>query len=122
MPIDSWVEVRGEFFTGQALRGLGGGGIGQNAAAGSNVPLYTKGGWAQINLRPRQVVHAGAACGIEHPDARALRRRNDSCSSYVIIRLAGPLFYGGEFRRTRTGYAATRFTNDHVTLAAGFEF
>src|SRR5437867_4311745 len=111
LPIQFWLEVRGEFFSGQALRGLGGGGIGQNVATGSDSPLQTKGGWAQINLRPTQALRVGAGCGVDHPDARAQRRRNDSCSTFAIVRPAGPLFFGAEFRRTRTGYSTTKFTN-----------
>jgi len=64
----------------------------------------------------------GAGCGTDQPEALAARRRNDACSTYATVRPAGPLFFGAEWRRLRTEYAAARFTNDHVTLAAGFEF
>lgn len=121
LPIVEWLEFRGEAFSGQALRGLGGGGIGQNVTA-TNVPVATRGGWAQLNLRPTPSWRAGGGCGTDQPDPTAVRRRNDSCAGYAIVRPAGPLFLGAEYRRTRTGYATTRFSNDHVTLAAGFEF
>jgi hypothetical protein len=121
-PVDSWLEVRGEFFSGQGVRGLGGGGIGQNVATGTDVPLKTTGGWAQINVRPTFALRFGAGCGADHPEARALRHRNDACAAYTIVRPIGPLFFGGELRRLRTEYSTARFTNDHVTLAAGFEF
>lgn len=122
LPIDSWLEIRGEFFTGQAIRGLGGGGVGQNVVSGTDVPLETTGGWAQINLRPTPGFRFGAGCGVDHPEALAARRRNDACAAYTIVRPTGPLFFGAELRRLRTEYASARFTNDHVTLAAGFEF
>jgi hypothetical protein len=122
LPVDSWLEVRGEFFSGQGVRGLGGGGIGQNVASGTDVPLKTKGGWAQINVRPTVALRFGAGCGADHPETRALRHRNDACAAYTIIQPLGPLFFGGELRRLRTEYSAARFTNDHVTLAVGFEF
>jgi len=130
LPLLDFVEVRGEFFSGQALRGLGGGGIGQNFAP-ITAPLRTTGGWAQMNLRPAFGVRLGAGCGVDHPDtklgippsgATLLRRRNDACATYATVRPTGPLFFGAELRRLRTEYASGRYTNDHVTLTAGFEF
>lgn len=120
-PIREWLEVRGEIFSGRGIRGLGGGAIGQNFTS-TNALLGTNGGWAQLNLRPTSSARAGAGCGSDDPVALATRLRNDACAVYAILRPAGPLFYGGEFRRLRTEYSAARFTNDHVTLAAGFEF
>ena len=122
IPLLAWLDVRGEFFGGQGLRGLGGGGIGQNFNS-ANDALHTRGGWAQVNVRPWLGVGAGAGCGGDHPEAAPLRRRNDACAAYVVTRPgAGPIFFGAELRRLRTEYASGRFTNDHVTLAAGFEF
>jgi hypothetical protein len=121
LPLSGWLEVRGEFFRGQALRGLGGGGIGQNFTA-ANTPLKTTSGWTQINVRAVTVLRAGIGCGVDHPDALAPRRRNDACAAYGIVRPTGPVFAGVELRRLRTGYSNARFTNDHVTLTAGFEF
>lgn len=120
-PLASWLEVRGEFFTGQALRGLGGGGIGQNFTP-ANVPLETTGGWAQVNLRPAGPLSVGVGCGGDHPAPLATRRRNDVCFAYSRVRPAGPLFVGAEYRYMRTEYPTGRYVNDHVTLAAGFEF
>lgn len=120
VPVIFSLELRGEFFMGEGLRGLGGGGIGQNFTP-ANEALGSKGGWAQVNLRPSFSWRIGAACGADHPDGGAIRRRNDACSAYVS-RSIGPLFVGGELRRMRTEYAVGRFTNDHVTLTTGFEF
>lgn len=121
LPVGELLELRGEYFSGEGLRGLGGGGIGQNFTT-LNEPLRTKGGWAQINVRPSAALRLGAGCGIDHPDAGAARRRNDACATYAMLRPVGPLFFGAELRRLRTGYPSARYTNDHVTLAAGFEF
>lgn len=121
LPLSEWIEVRGEFFRGQALRGLGGGGIGQSFTP-TNEALKTTGGWTQINVRHGSRLRAGLGCGVDHPEALALRRRNDACAVYTIVRPTGPLFAGAELRRLRTGYSSARFTNDHVTLTAGFEF
>ena len=122
IPIVEQIEIRGEYFTGQGLRGLGGGGIGQNFVA-SNEALETKGGWAQINVRATPTVRLGVGCGGDHPsDLAPLRRRNDACMAHALVRPAGPMFLGVEARRARTTYASGRFTNDHVTLGIGFEF
>lgn len=120
VPLHSAVEIRGEFFTGSALRGLGGGAIGQNFTGAT--PLKTTGGWAQLNLRPTVQTRFGAGCGGDHPATAAPRRRNDACALYAVARPEGPLFFGAEWRRLRTEYASGRFTNDHVTIATGFEF
>ena len=120
LPLLETLEVRGEVFSGEGLRGLGGGAIGQNFTA-TNEALATTGGWAQLNARPSFALKLGAGCGVDHPDAAAPRRRNDACSAYAQ-RSFGPVFVGGEFRRLRTEYTSGRFTNDHVTLAFGFEF
>ena len=121
LPLDEWLELRGELFSGEGLRGLGGGGIGQNFTP-SNTALKSKGGWAQVNLRPAFWFRYGAGCGVDHPDPSVVRRRNDACSTYAIVRPSGPLFFGAELRRTRTEYVTGRYTSDHVTLSAGFEF
>ena len=121
LPIVEWLELRGEFFTGQGLRGLGGGAIGQNFTT-ANAALKTTGGWTQLNVRPTFAWRVGAGCGVDQPEADAARRRNDACAVYSVFHPIGPFFFGGELRRLRTGYAAGRFTNDHVTLASGFEF
>jgi hypothetical protein len=121
LPLTEMLEIRGEAFKGEALRGLGGGGIGQNFIPDTTRGLRSTGGWAQLNVRLIESVRVGAGCGGDHPEAMALRRRNDACAGYALFR-PGPLFVGAEFRRLRTGYANNRFTNDHVTLAAGFEF
>ena len=124
VPIVDQFEVRGEYFRGDVLRGLGGGGIGQNfvtTAAGS-APLRSVGGWAQINTRFVPQLRIGAGFGTDNPNDAATRFRNDAMSAHIMVQPAGLLFVGLEGRRLRTTYAAGRYTNDHVTVAAGFEF
>lgn len=121
LPVTSQLELRGEFFTGQGLRGLGGGGIGQNFTA-LNEALETTGGWAQVNATLGALLRAGAGCGVDHPDGAPTRLRNESCAGYVTLRPSGPLFFGAEVRRMRTAYSSSRYVSDNVTLAAGFEF
>lgn len=121
LPITEQLELRGEYYTGQALRGLGGGGIGQNFTTTAGA-LETTGGWAQVNARLGALARAGLGCGVDHPETSATRRRNESCAAHLTIRPTGPMFFGAEVRRIRTTYAASRYASDNVTLAAGFEF
>src|SRR5688500_8515653 len=120
-PLASWLDLRGEWFQGEALRGLGGGGIGQNVSP-ANDPLRTSGGWGQVNLRASSLFTVGAGCGADHPDPSAARRRNDVCAGYAMLRPEGPVFVGLEYRWMRTEFAAGRYVNDYVTLGTGFEF
>lgn len=121
VPMMPWLELRGEFFDGQALSGLGGGGIGQNFTTQLDA-LRTSGGWAQLNFLPVTGLRIGVGCGVDDPEGVSLRQRNEACDTYAVARPTGPLFYGVEFRRMWTTYGSGRFTNDFVTLAAGFEF
>src|SRR5213078_176770 len=118
-------EIIGEAFIGQAIAGLGGGAIGQNTGAGG-VPVRTKGGWGQLNLRPRAGWMFGGGCGIDDPkDADVLasgRFRNFVCEGHVQWRPPGPLVFGFEFRRLNTRYQAGDFTVNHLNLAAGYTF
>lgn len=117
------LDVRGEYFTGRVLRGLGGGGIGQNffGAAGDQ-PVETSGGWAQVNVSPLERVRVGAGCGADHPTGALTRRRNEACAAHASVRPVGAFSIGGEVRRIRTEYASGRYTNDHVTLALAWGF
>lgn len=119
------VELRAEGYTGRGLRGLGGGGISQNVDRFAS-PLRDAGGWAQLNVDAHHMVKLGAGCGVDVPrEADVLaggRLRNASCAGYTIIRPAGPVFLGAEFRRIETKYTQGTFANDHVNLSFGFEF
>ena len=122
-----YLELRGEVFAGQALAGLGGGGIGQNLGVG-NAPVRARGGWAQLNVRPHPAVEVGGGYGLDDPDDVDLDPatgllRNLSWEGHVQWRPA-PLVLGLEFRRIETTYGpalGTLFAH-HVNVAAGFEF
>ena len=119
------VEFVGEAFTGKALAGLGGGGIGQNTGA-AGVPVHTTGGWGQLNLRPTSEWVFGGGCGIDDPDdadvAAGGRLKNFVCEGHLEWRPQGPLVFGFEFRRLKTSYTAGDFTANHINLAAGYRF
>ena len=118
-------EILGEAFVGQAIAGLGGGGVGQNAGV-AGAPVRTKGGWGQVNIRPRTGWMLGGGCGVDDPkDADVLpngRFRNFVCEGHVEWRPPGPLVFGFEFRQLKTRYQAGDFTANHLNLAAGFRF
>ena len=138
IPLAPWLELRGEGFTGQALRGLGGGGIAQNfrgpaiTQAVAGVPLRSQGGWAQANVRWAEIMTVGAGCGVEKPEGpfgdlpaptqAGFRQRNQVCESHAILRPEGPVVVGLTYRRMRTLYARGPFDNDHVNLAIGYQF
>ncbi len=124
------LELVGEGFYGKALAGLGGGGIGQNTGS-AGVPVRTRGGWGQLNVRPVPEWMFGGGCGIDDPtDADILgaggtgtgRLRNLVCEGHVEVRPTGPVVFGFEFRRLRTTWTSGVFTANHLNAAAGFRF
>lgn len=126
-PLTHHVELRAEAFAGEALAGLGGGGIGQNFGRDS-VTVGTVGGWVQLNLRPADAWEIGAGAGMDDPDDDDLdpavaRLRNLALEGHVAWRLA-PLVIGGEVRRIRTRYgpALGDLSATQVNLVLGLEF
>jgi len=119
------LELRGEVYDGQALRGLGGGGIGQNLTTAGR-PVKDRGGWAQLNLRVSPAIITGAGCGVADPEDEGLpatgRLRNAACSAHIAIRPGGPIVVAAEYRRTETKYTARSYANDHLNLAIGLEY
>jgi hypothetical protein len=125
--VTPFAEVRGEAFVGEALGVLGGGGIGQNVGV-NDVPVRTKGGWAQVNVRPSPEVEIGGGAGLDDPDDADLdpetgRLENRTFSGHVTWR-PRPLVIGFEFRRIGTRYAAPvgREWNNHLNLVMGLVF
>ena len=124
-PIAGGLELRGEAFVGQALAGLGAGGIGQNMVR-NGVPVETKGGWAQLNYRAGEW-ELGVGGGLDDPDDEDLvansRLRNLAYGGHLIWRRR-PAVVGLEAREIQTRYAAPVGTESavHVNLGVGFEF
>lgn len=123
--IAGFLELRGEGYSGHALRGLGGGGISQNLDSLS-APLTDAGFWGQASIEVNPSFRFGGGCGADKPDEAVLastaRLHNQSCSSYTIIRPGGPVFIGGEFRRIETRYSSGTYANNHINVSIGFEF
>jgi hypothetical protein len=123
----AFVELRGEAFVGEAVAGLGGGGIGQNLGPGDR-PVRTKGGWVQFNIKPAAGWEVGGGYGIDDPEDADLnpltaRMKNVSWEGHLHWR-PDPLVFGAEFRRLETTYAAPTglLWVHHLNVAAGFEF
>lgn len=118
------IEILGEGFMGQALGVLGGGGVGQTIGL-NGVPVRTKGGWGQLNLRLRRNITVGGGCGLDDPDDTDLLAtgalRNLACAGMLEWR-NGPLVLGVEFRRLQTEYVAGEFIATHINVAAGWKF
>jgi hypothetical protein len=122
------LELRGEAYDGQALAGLGGGGIDQNfgiptTAAPLGTPLRDVGGWGQLNWKAHPAVITGVGCGLDVPRAADLpeRRRNLACAEHVMWRPAQPLVFGVELRQLRTTYESQVLRGTHLNFSFGFE-
>ncbi len=125
--LGQYIEIRGEAFYGDGLGMLGGGGIDQTLTP-SGAPIRTKGGWAQLILKPRENVELGAAYGMDDPDndldPSQGREKNVSWATHLNVRVQ-PLLFGIEYRRIETTYSDNVFdlqTANFVNLSMGFEF
>lgn len=126
IPFARIFELRGEFFAGQLLSGLGGGGIGQGIS-GTGEALQTTGGWAQLNLRPTMRWQFGLGYGYDEPELADVpvatgRRRNEVQSLSAQWTPTGPIIVGVEWRKLATTYASGVRNADHINLAFGFTF
>jgi hypothetical protein len=124
--VGSRLELRAEGFTGQALAGLGGGGVGQNMVR-DGVPVRAIGGWAQLNARPSAHWEIGGGAGIDDPDDEDLgepsRLRNLAVEGHLTWRRL-PAVVGLEVRHIRTRYRTPvdDLSATQVNLGMGFEF
>jgi len=126
-PLAPRLELRAEAYTGRALAGLGGGGIGQNFGLDSTA-VTTTGGWVQLNIKPTAAWEIGAGAALDDPDDGVLdhttqRLRNLAVEGHASWRQE-PVVIGVEVRRLETRYGANPSDAGatHVNLALGFEF
>lgn len=127
-PIAAFLEFRGEYFRGQALGGLGGGGIGQSVTP-DGLPIRTLGGWAQFVVLPAPGLEVGLGAGHDNPRDADLsgatsRTRNRVWAVSATWR-PSPVIVGFEFRRLITSFGVPRSStpsNSHLNLSAGIEF
>jgi hypothetical protein len=125
VPLGRHVEARGEWFSGQGMRVLGGGQVGQLYGRGG-VVVRGSGGWGQVNVKPSPRLLLGAGYGFDDPRDADLpasgRLRNVSSEMHAIAHPGGPLVLSFEWRRMTTTYTARSWTNDHLNVGVGFEF
>jgi len=124
------LSLAGSAFTGQALAGIGGGGIGQDLGTGG-VPLRTRGGWVQLDVRPTFAWELGGGVGIDDPNDDDLegsaggyagRLRNLVKAAHLMWRPGGGLLFGAEVRRIETTYSSAVERVTHVNVYAGLFF
>lgn len=130
------LSLTGAAFTGQALAGIGGGGIAQDLGAGG-VPLKTRGGWVQLDVRPSFAWEVGGGAGIDDPDDDQLeggpplpggadnyigRLRNVVVAAHLIWRPGGGLMLGTEYRLLKTRYATQEPSVAHLNAYVGLAF
>jgi hypothetical protein len=126
IPLGTRVLVQGEaFWDAQAVAGLGGGGVGQEFGAGG-VPVRSRGGWMQLDVRPVPAWSVGVGAGLDDPrDADVSaggRHRNLVSGAHLHWRPGGGLLFGVEARRLRTRYASGALSATHVNGFAGLAF
>lgn len=121
-------ELRGEVYHGQLLRGLGGGGIGQNFGRAldslSLGPiLRDTAGWLQLNALLHPTFITGVGCGSDAVNLRdrPVRQRNTACAAHALFRPSQPVFLAFEYRVLQTRYADHNYRGSHFNLALGFE-
>ena len=120
------IQVLAEgYYNGTALAGLGGGGAGQNFGVG-HVPVDTRGGWAQLNIRPNFEWEVGGGAGIDDPDDTDLpatgRLKNMIIEGHIHWRPGGGLLIGAAFRRIETTYLSGPLTANTFGMFSGFNF
>ena len=110
------VALTAEAFTGRALGGLGDGGIGQDIGPQGQL-IRTRGGWAQLDVRPTFAWEFGGGYGRDDPTNgdfltsggapfAGARLRNVTIEGHLHWRPGGGLLLGAEFRRFQTAFAA----------------
>jgi hypothetical protein len=113
------------YYNGSALAGLGGGGVGQSFGV-AHVPVDSRGGWAQLNLRPTFSWELGGGLGMDDPDDSDLpsagRLKNMIYEGHLHWRPGGGLIVGAAFRRIETTYSTGVRAANVVAFFSGVAF
>lgn len=121
------LELRGEAYRGRLLRGLGGGGIGQDfgpAPAGEKLgaALSDVAGWVQLNAQLTPTLMSGVGCGTDRvQNGSPARQRNSVCAVHVGWRPSVPLLIGAEYRALATRGPGGLSRAGHFNLSFGIE-
>lgn len=126
LPLGSRFELRGEFFDGQLLNGLGGGGIGQGITP-LGQEIRATGGWAQMNVRPNLRWVLSLGYGFDEPKREDVslitnRLHNEVTAVGAQWTPTDPIIVGLEWRTLATTYSTGVRKADHINLALGFTF
>jgi hypothetical protein len=143
IPLGRWFSLSGEFYSGEAVGGLGGG-IGRSVVfSGSPTDpaarvrgLDSVGGWSQLKLKPTTRWEFNGAFGFDNARAEDLRAfagsqgnsdstpaRNRSSFINFIYRPYSNLLFSAEYRRLRTFPGnGNSHTADQVNLMIGVLF
>ncbi len=125
VPLTQRVELRGEWYAGRGMQGLGGGAVGHLFTVAGD-PVRSTGMWGQLNVKPTAHVTLGGGMGQDDPDDEGLsataRLKNVVSEVHLHLRPAGPVLLGFEVRRMATTYASGTVKNTHLNFAVGFEF
>jgi hypothetical protein len=142
LPLGSHFELSGEWYTGQAVGGLGGGiwtsvVFPEDSEPHTAVhPLRSTGGWGQLKLVANSHIEFNVAAGQDSNTGESLRfftesfaggfpplQRNRAELVNVIYRPRRFLLFAGEYRHLFTASSAGWSANgNHVNLSAGVEF
>jgi hypothetical protein len=118
------LTLAGEAFSGEALGALGGA-VSQNLGR-QHVPVGSRGGWFQADVRPDGVWEFGGGFGIDDPVDGDLapggRERNVTWAGHLVCHPGGGLLLGTELRRIETKYAARTLGVSHLNAYAGLTF
>lgn len=126
------VTVAGEAFSGQALAGLGDGGIDQNFGP-QGQPIRTRGGWAQVNVQFASGWEAGGGYGMDDPNdtdfvqtdgtlPAGARLKNVAFQGHLHWKPGGGLLLGAELWHFQTTYPQGAISANHVNVFAGVAF
>jgi hypothetical protein len=126
------VTVAGEAFSGQALAGLGDGGVDQSFGP-QGQPVRSRGGWAQLNVALVSGWEFGGGFGMDDPNDTDLlqadgtlpagaRLKNVAYEGHVHWKPGGGLLLGAEIWRFQTTYPQGAISANHVNVFAGVAF
>ncbi len=126
------VTLAGEGFSGQALAGLGDGGIDQNFGP-QGQPIRSVGGWGQVNIRVASIWEFGGGYGMDDPKDEDFlttggtlpadaRLKNVVYQGHLHLKPGGGLVLGGEVWRFNTTYSVGTISANHINLFAGVMF
>jgi hypothetical protein len=140
LPLTRFAELTGEWYSGQAVGGLGGGiwtSVGYASDFSQLVPMRSSGGWAQLKLMPAQRVEVNTAFGQDNNHSSSVHhfanevsdygfsplQKNRTIFSNVVFKPNSVLLFALEYRHIFTAPASGAAAHmDHVNLSAGVRF